>query len=219
MTEGTERRYEPTEYLQFRPSGAVRFVMAALGVLSWPLVIPLALLSRVSDIFFRACSELLAFMPYFPGVIVRYEFYRFALAGCGRNVLIETGAVFIYRNVRIGSNVLIGRYSIVHHADIGDYTLIGERVTLLSGSRQHNYERTDVPMALQGGYKRRIELAGDCWIGSHAVVMNDVGLGAIVAAGAVVTEAAPPLTIVGGVPAREIGKRSPPQHAPASVAN
>ena len=216
MSEGTERRYEPTEYLQFRPSGAVRLVMAVVGVLSWPLVIPLALLSRVSDIIFRACSEFLALMPYFPGVIVRYEFYRFALAACGRNVLVESGAVFIYRDVRVGSNVLIGRYCIIHHADIGDYTLIGERVTLLSGSRQHTYERTDIPMALQGGYKRRIELAGDCWIGSHAVVMNDVGRGAIVAAGAVVTEAAAAYTIVGGVPAREIARRSPAQGAPAS---
>jgi acetyltransferase-like isoleucine patch superfamily enzyme len=217
MSDGTERPYEPTEYLQFQSSGAFRFVMGALGVLSWPFVIPLALLSRVSDIVFRACSELLAFVPYFPGVIVRYEFYRFALAACGRNVLVETGAVFIYRNVRIGSNVLIGRYSIIHHADIGDYTLIGERVTLLSGSRQHNFERTDVPMALQGGWKRRIELAGDCWIGSHAVVMNDVGRGAIVAAGAVVADAAQAYTIVGGVPARGIGRRSPAQRAPASV--
>ena len=199
--------YSETRYLQFTAGPAVRGVMALLGILMWPIALPLALLSRLSDIVFRSCSELLAFVPYFPGVILRYEFYRFALRRCGRNVVVETGAIFIYRDTVIGNDVLIGRYSIVHHCDIGDHTLIGERCTLLSGSRQHRYERIDVPMSQQGGEKRRIRLAGDCWIGSHAVVMNDVGRGAVVAAGAVVKDPVAELTIVGGVPARELGKR------------
>jgi acetyltransferase-like isoleucine patch superfamily enzyme len=169
--------------------------------------VPLALLSRISDIIFRTFSETLALVPYFPGVILRYEFYRFALHRCGSNVVVETGAVFIYRDVSVGDDVLIGRYSIVHHCDIGDHTLIGERCTFLSGSRQHRFTRTDMPMTQQGGEKRRITLAGDCWIGSHAVVMNDVGRGAIVAAGAVVKDPVPELTVVGGVPAKPIADR------------
>ncbi|HSD74322.1 MAG TPA: hypothetical protein VLB75_06100, partial [Steroidobacteraceae bacterium] len=178
--------YSEARYLQFSAGPGVRATLAILGVLMWPIAVPLALLSRLSDVIFRSSSELLAFVPYFPGVILRYEFYRFALRGCGRNVLIESGVVFTCRDVVVGSDVLIGRYSIVHHCDIGDHTLIGERCTLLSGSRQHRYVRIDVPMSQQGGEKRRIALAGDCWIGSHAVVMNDVGRGAVVAAGAVV---------------------------------
>ena len=200
--------YTEARYLQFTASPGVRGLMAILGILTWPVALPLALLSRLSDIIFRSCSELLAFFPYFPGVILRYEFYRFALRGCGRNVVVETGAIFIYRDVVVGSDVLVGRYSIVHHCDIGDHTLIGERCTFLSGSRQHRFERTDLPMTQQGGEKRRIALAGDCWIGSHAVVMNDIGRGAIVAAGAVVTEAVDAFAIVGGVPAKLIGQRN-----------
>ena len=111
----------------------------------------------------------------------------------------------------VGSHVLIGRYSIVHHCDIGDHTLIGERCTFLSGSRQHRYARSDIPMSQQGGEKRRITLAGDCWIGSHAVVMNDVGRGAVVAAGAVVKDPVAELTVVGGVPAKEIARRQASQ--------
>jgi acetyltransferase-like isoleucine patch superfamily enzyme len=181
--------------------------MTLIGILLWPIALPLALLSRLSDILFRSCSEFLALVPYFPGVILRYEFYRFALRGCGRNVVVETGAIFIYRDVVVGSDVLIGRYSIVHHCDIGDHTLIGERCTLLSGSRQHRYARLDVPMSQQGGEKRRITLAGDCWVGSHAVVMNDVGRGAVVAAGAVVKDPVAEFTVVGGVPAKELARR------------
>lgn len=205
--ERTTATYSEARYLQFTAGPAVRMVMTLFGILMWPIALPLALLSRLSAIVFRSCSELLALVPYFPGVILRYEFYRFALRGCGHNVVVESGVVFIYRDVVVGSHVLIGRYSIVHHCDIGDHTLIGERCTLLSGSRQHRYARIDVPMSQQGGEKRRITLAGDCWIGSHAVVMNDIGRGAVVAAGAVVKDPVAELTIVGGVPARELGKR------------
>ncbi len=200
--------YTEASYLQFTAGPTTRFAMAVIGILLWPIALPLALLSRLSDILFRTFSEMLAWVPYFPGVILRYEFYRFALRHCGRNVVVETGAIFIYRDVSVGEDVLIGRYSIVHHCDIGDHTLIGERCTFLSGSRQHRFARTDVPMTRQGGEKRRITLGGDCWIGSHAVVMNDVGRGAIVAAGAVVKDPVAPFVIVGGVPAKEISQRT-----------
>lgn len=202
--------YSEARYTQFTAGPVLRAVAAVIGVLTWPLALPLALLSRLSDLVFRSCSEFLAFVPYFPGVILRYEFYRFALRRCGRNVLVETGAMFIYRDIEIGDDVLIGRYTIVHHCDIGNQVLIGERCTLLSGSRQHEFARTDVPMTMQGGYKRRITLAGDNWIGSHAVVMHDVARGGIVAAAAVVRDAVAPFAIVGGVPARTIGRRDAP---------
>jgi acetyltransferase-like isoleucine patch superfamily enzyme len=209
--------YVETSYLQFSARRPVRWVMAALGALSWPITIPLALLARLSDIVFRTFSELLALLPYFPGVIVRYEFYRFALRRCGRNVLVEAGAVFIYRDITIGDHVLIGRQCIVHLCDIGDYVLVGERCTILSGSRQHRHERLDVPMALQGGQKRRVRIGSDCWLGSHSVVMADVGPGAIVAAGAAVTRPVAARSIVGGVPAKVLSMREGAGAGPAET--
>jgi acetyltransferase-like isoleucine patch superfamily enzyme len=209
MTAGDGRSsdYVAIEYQQFRPSSSLRFAMRALGVLSWPLAVPLALVSRLSDIVFRSCSESLSLIPYFPGVILRYEFYRWALPRCGENVVVELGAVLVYRDTRIGRNVLIGRYTILHHCDIGDDVLIGERCTLLSGSRQHSFGRRDVPMTQQGGFKRRIRIGSDVWLGSHAVIMADVSDGAVVAAAAVVNQDVPPFRIAGGVPARVIGQR------------
>lgn len=195
------------DYHQFTQSPALRAATAIVGILTWPLVLPLALLSRLSDFLFLTCSQFLAYVPYIPGTIVRYEFYRFALRSCGRNVMIGFGTVFLYRDVEIGDHVLIGMYNTVHHCDFGSYVLTAEGCRFLSGAHYHNLERTDVPMALQGGKLRRIVIGDDCWIGANAVVMARVETGAVVAAGAVVNQAVEPYAIVGGVPARTIGSR------------
>jgi len=125
-------------------------------------------------------------------------------------VVIEFGTVFIYRDVSIGDNVTINRYSVIHHCDIGSYALVGEHAVLLSGSRQHDIDRTDIPMALQQGRKKRIELGDDCWIGAHSVVMEDVGRGAVVGAGAIVNKPVPELMVVVGNPARPVRRRGEP---------
>jgi acetyltransferase-like isoleucine patch superfamily enzyme len=194
--------YEEVVYQQFSPTPRMRAVMALLAGAVTPLAWTLAVLTRRSDTLFRSASEALSLLPYAVGVVLRGRFYRYALRSCGRNLVVEFGAVFVYPDVRVGDNVLIGRYTIVHHCDIGDYALIGERCTFLSGSRQHRFNRTDVPMALQGGQRRRITVGRDTWIGSHSVVMDDVGEGAVVAAASVVTGPVATRSVVAGNPAR-----------------
>lgn len=53
-----------------------------------------------------------------------------------------------------------------------------------------------------------IKLGKSVWVGSNATILAGVTIGdwAVVAAGAVVTRDVPPLTIVGGVPAKVIRK-------------
>ncbi len=195
------------DYHQFNQSRTYRIAAAVAGILSWPIILPMALLSRLSDFVFLTFSQLLAFAPYAFGTILRYEFYRFSLSQCGRNVMVGFGTVFIYRDISIGDNVLIGMYNTVHHCDFGSYVLTAEGCRFLSGSRYHLYDRTDVPMALQGGMLRRIRVDDDVWVGTNAVVMDDIGEGAIVGAGAVVTDSVDDYCIVGGVPARLIRQR------------
>ena len=209
MTEDCDKDddYSQVRYLQFQQGGLTHAIIAVLGVLTWPVVWPLAMLARLSDVIFRSVGEFLSLMPYFPGVILRYEFYRFALRKCGRNVLFEFGTVLIYSDIAVGSNVLIGRYSIIHHCDIGDDVLVGERCTFLSGMRQHNHDRTDIPMSQQGGANKRISIGNDCWIGSHSVVMENVAGGSIVGAASVVTKPLPEYSVAVGNPARVIRSR------------
>lgn len=198
----TEVRYE-----QFEASRAMRFAMALAGILTWPVTLPLALLSRLSDLVFVTCAQFFAIFPYAFGVLFRFEFYRFALRRCGRNLHVGFGSYFLYRDIEVGNNVLIGSFNVVHHCDFGSYVLTAERCTFLSGPRYHEHSRTDVPMALQGGRLRRIRIGDDCWIGAHAVVMADIATGSIVGAGSVVTKRVESMTIVLGVPAVPHGRR------------
>lgn len=200
-------RYTPVDYHQFAQSPNLRLAMRIAGILSWPLVLPLAGLSRTSDFIFRTVSELLAIVPYLFGTIIRYEFYRWTLTRCGENVAIGFGTIFIYRDIKIGSHVNIGNHITVHYCDIGSYVLIADGCQLLSGSRYHNFDRTDIPIALQGGQLRRIQIGDDCWIGANAVVMNDIGQGSVVGAGAVVTKGVEAYSVVAGNPAKLIRRR------------
>jgi acetyltransferase-like isoleucine patch superfamily enzyme len=61
--------------------------------------------------------------------------------------------------------------------------------------------------------KRKTHIGNDVWIGTNAVITMGVrvGDGAVIGAGAIVTRDVPPYAIVGGVPARIIRFRFPPE--------
>ena len=158
-------------------------------------------------LYFPVFLQLFAMLPYVVGTIVRYEFYRFSLRRCGKNVMIGFGTVFVYRDIEIGDNVLIGMYNTIHHCDFGSYVLTADGCRFLSGSKYHNYDRTDIPMARQGGQLRRTTVEDDVWVGTNAVVMADLRRGSIVGAGSVVVDTVARNSIVGGVPAKELKRR------------
>jgi acetyltransferase-like isoleucine patch superfamily enzyme len=176
--------------------------------LSLPFIYPLVWVVRLGpDVMFRICSEILSLIPTFLGYRPRHEFYKRTLQSCGNELLTWFGVVFTHREINIGNFVTIGRNSTLYHCDIGDNVMLGENVEILAGTKYHLYDRTDIPMNRQGGMLKRVKIGNDVFIGSKAIIMADIGDGAVVGAGAVVTKKVEPFTIVAGNPASMIKNR------------
>ena len=107
---------------------------------------------------------------------------------CNSNVMINSRGI---GEIKIGKNVLIGPNSVLR-------------------SNNHNFKIFTTPINQQGMSKGKIIIEDDVWIGSNVVILPNViiGKGSIVAAGAVVTSNVKSFSIVGGIPAKEIGTRN-----------
>jgi acetyltransferase-like isoleucine patch superfamily enzyme len=96
--------------------------------------------------------------------------------------------------------------------DISETLRIGDSVLIAPGCfiTDHNHRHAaSLTIASQGCEGRSVQIEDDVWLGAHVVVLSGVtiGRGAIVAAGAVVTQDVVPMSVVAGVPARVIGVR------------
>jgi len=99
---------------------------------------------------------------------------------------------------------------------IGNYCSIAPNVTFLLDADHYVNHISSYPFRymvasgeLEGVSKGNIVIDDDVWIGFGATILSGVhiGQGAIVAAGAVVSNDVPPYAVVGGVPARLIKYR------------
>jgi len=113
-------------------------------------------------------------------------------------------------SISIGQKCSINRFSQILGAGdvtIGDMVRIGPSVIIVSSN--HIFKNKSIPIVDQGIELKKVIIEDDVWIGANVSVMAGVtiGKGAVVAAGAVVNKNVSSYTIVGGVPAKEIGKR------------
>ena len=91
---------------------------------------------------------------------------------------------------------------------IGQNVMIADSVSIRDSD--HASQDLERPMMQQGLLTQPVVVKDNVWIGYGATILKGVtiGTGSIVAAGAVVTKDVPSLSIVGGVPAAVIKKRS-----------
>lgn len=115
-------------------------------------------------------------------------------------------------NIYLGKNVRITMDCCIWAGDtskiiFGDNVIVGPGVKIIASN--HGIEKNGVPMVFQDRVECDIILHDDVWIGSNAVILKgvEIGEGAIVAAGAVVTKNIEAYSIVGGCPAKLIKTR------------
>jgi acetyltransferase-like isoleucine patch superfamily enzyme len=137
----------------------------------------------------------------------------------GKDVHVGPGSIISApRRLEIGDDVYIGKFCTIQcDGKIGRWVLIGNNVGIV-GRRDHDYRQIGVPIRKANHVEDPdrvptpsdiIEIGDDVWIGYGSVILSGiaVGRGAIVAAGSVVIADVPAYAIVGGNPARVIGRR------------
>lgn len=132
---------------------------------------------------------------------------------------IESGTTFY--GSKMDRHSFCGYDCDVYCADIGSFTSIANGVVIGGGRHPMEwvgmspvfYEGRDSVKAKFSSHRRepvrRVVIGHDVWIGRSAIVLPgvEVGNGAVVGAGAVVTKSVPPYGIVAGNPARLIRYR------------
>jgi len=134
------------------------------------------------------------------------------LGNCGVNTNIRPSASLANsHNIFIGKNVHVQRHVYVWAGKrskivIGDNTIIGPGSFITSDN--HGMAK-DKLIRDQAGDERDVIIGSDVWLGAYAIILPgvNIGDGAVVAAGSVVTHNVSRYSIVAGVPAREIGQR------------
>lgn len=148
--------------------------------------------------------------------IAQSQFGAYVEIGKGSRVLNTTFQDYAYcdRYADI-ANTTVGKF-----ANIAAFTRIGPTDHPYRNAAQHHFlyrssyyfeDALDDPAFFAHRASRRATLGADCWIGHGAVIKPEVtiGIGAVVASGAVVTKDVSPFMIVAGVPAKPVKMRFP----------
>lgn len=145
---------------------------------------------------------------YIPVSIVRRSCLKFLLGRLGRQSNVQMRCRFLNgRRVQFGDNNVINFGCLFDgrkfNIDIGDNVSIGPEASILT----LGHDPQSLDFADEGG---NVAIGDRVWIGYRAIVLPgvNIGEGAVVGAGAVVTKDVPPFTIVAGNPAKPVGERN-----------
>ena len=196
-------------------------------------------LRRLASLLEEFWLALFAWIPTPVGMVLRLFAWRWLFAACGTVRFAPGLSLTSCRRMRLGRGVRIGRGCFLTADDgvlelddnvalspcvhvsadsgrviIGAHTAIGPGTVIRAAN--HCFARVDLPIMRQGHTPGQVVIETDVWIGANCVITPDVriGRGAVVGAGAVVTRDVEPFHIVGGVPARVIGRRGESSAAP-----
>lgn len=162
--------------------------------------------TRLYNYFLDFELLILTFVSAVPIWELRKFFFSVAGVKIGANSHLHLNCRFYYpKGVSIGEGTIIGYGTFLDGRDalkIGNHVDIASEVQIYNSEHDissDDFHPIDAPVTI-GDY---------VFIGPRVIILPGVkiGKGAIVAAGAVVTKDVPEFTMVGGVPAKEIGLR------------
>ncbi len=145
-------------------------------------------------------------LTHVPANDLRVGLLRTMGADLGPNVFLFGGSEFIEPwHLRIEGNCHVGRHCQI---DARGGITLGRNVVIAGHSLLITADH-DIQSPGFEGRLGPIKLGDRVWIASRAVVTRGVtiGEGAVVAAGSVVNRDVEPWTVVGGVPAKPVGRR------------
>ncbi|OPY70252.1 MAG: putative acetyltransferase [Syntrophorhabdaceae bacterium PtaU1.Bin034] len=175
------------------------FVLAIIPAITIKLEAALGS-SEIVYVFWMQCF---AIIPGRPGSVIRSVFFHMVLSHCSMTADIWPYVSIGHRQTSIGSRVIITSFASVGRCTIGDDTGLGSGCHIISGKMTHAItpRGVDFSVRLQ---ESSITIGKRVWIGDGAVIMADVGDGAIVGAGSVVTKPVPAYTVAVGNPAKVV---------------
>ena len=141
---------------------------------------------------------------------LRYFLCKNIFEYCGENVNIERGANFGRGDkIRIGDNSGLGiNCNIPNGSHIGNDVMMGPNCYI--HGINHKFDRTDIPMRLQGDTPiSPVMIDDDVWIGSNVTILpgRHISTGSIIGANCLLTKDFPEYSIVGGNPSKLIRNR------------
>lgn len=151
----------------------------------------------------------LAITAYIPSHTIRKSLYRYIY----KMDIDKTAVVYHGTEIRSPWNIHIGKNSVIGDKSIldGRYGIyIEKNVNLSTGvwiwTLQHDVNDSQFASAGEG---KPVIIHDRAWVSSRTVLLPgvEIGEGAVVAAGAVVTKSVSSYMIVGGIPAAKIGER------------